>query len=131
MIFFQLIFGLLVTFIVAACYIIMIAFTVWMVVDAGKQDRFWWLTVIIGVPIIGSAAYYFTEKKHEYTKAPHRHIHESLTEIQHEKSPKKKVVRKIKREHVSEDVVAQKEESNQDKEMVLEQNKEERDNSAQ
>ena len=91
MIFFGIIFGALVTFIVAVCYIITIYFTVWMAIDAGKQDRFWWLVLIIGIPIIGSGAYYFTEKKHEYMKAEVHHVHDSETEDQHEKSPKKRI----------------------------------------
>lgn len=98
MIVFNLLFGVLITFIVAACYIIMIAFTVWMLIDAGKQDRFWWLALIIGVPVIGAAVYYFTEKKHEYRQAPVHYVHASETEQQHEKVPKKKVSRKVKKE---------------------------------
>lgn len=105
MILFNLLFGALVTFIVAACYIIMIAFTVWMLIDAGKQDRFWWLTVIVGVPVIGAAVYYFTEKKHEYRQAPVRYIHTSETEEQHEKAPKKKTSRKVKKEEKVTEVV--------------------------
>ena len=90
--------GSTVTLIVAVCYIITIAFTVWMMIDAGKQDRFWWLTVIIGVPVIGPAVYYFTEKKHEYRSAPLHYVHTSETEQQHEKTPKKKSSRKVKKE---------------------------------
>jgi ABC-type multidrug transport system fused ATPase/permease subunit len=93
---FGMIFGALVTLVVVFCYIITISFTVWMIVDAGKQDRFWWLTFIIGVPIIGPAVYYFTEKKHEYIKAPIHHLHESETEEQHERAPRKKISRKAK-----------------------------------
>ena len=100
MILFNLLFGALITFIVAACYIIMIAFTIWMLIDAGKQDRFWWLTVIIGVPVVGAAVYYFTEKKHEYRQAPIHIVHTSETEQQHEKSPKKKGSRKNKKEDI-------------------------------
>lgn len=96
MILFGIIFGIFVTLVVAICYILVISFTVWMAIDAGKQDRFWWLTLIIGMPVIGPAAYYFTEKKHQYAKVQSRHIHESETEEQHEKAPKKKVVRKLK-----------------------------------
>lgn len=98
MIVFNLLFGVLITFIVAACYIIMIAFTVWMLIDAGKQDRFWWLALIIGVPVIGAAVYYFTEKKHEYRQVPVHYVHASETEQQHEKVPKKKSSRKTKKE---------------------------------
>jgi ABC-type nickel/cobalt efflux system permease component RcnA len=82
--------GIIITVLVVACYVLAIAFTVWMIIDAGKQDRFWWLVLVIGVPIIGPSVYYFTEKKHEYTKVPVHHVHDSLTERQHESAPKKK-----------------------------------------
>lgn len=106
MILFQIIFGALMLLVVAASYIIMIAFTVWMLIDAGKQDRFWWLVVIIGIPVIGPAVYYFTEKKHEYRSAPLHYVHSSETEQQHEKAPKKKVARKVKKEVSSDPVPA-------------------------
>lgn len=96
MILFSLIFGIVITFVVVFCYIITIAFTLWMAIDAGKQDRFWWLVIIIGVPIIGPGAYYFTEKKHEYVKVEPHHIHTSETEEQHEHAPKKRSPRKTK-----------------------------------
>lgn len=96
MILFQIVVGLIVTLVVIICYILAIAFTVWMAIDAGKQDRFWWLAVIIGVPLIGPAVYYITEKKHQYRQAPIHNIHTSLTEKQHEVAPKKRVVRKSK-----------------------------------
>ena len=67
--------SMVVTFIVYSAYIILIAFTVWMAVDAGKQDRFWWIVLILGVPVIGGAAYYMTEKKHEYARMTSHHIH--------------------------------------------------------
>ncbi len=68
-------------------YVLILAFMFWMVVDAGKQDRFWWVVVIIGVPVVGAAVYFFTEKKHEYAKAPVHHVHDSETEEQHEATP--------------------------------------------
>ncbi len=68
-------------------YLFFFSFTLWMMVDAAKQDRFWWVVVILGVPFIGSITYYLTEKKHEYAKAPSHHIHVSETEAQHERSP--------------------------------------------
>lgn len=107
MMLFGIIFGLIATLFVAASYILVIAFTVWMIIDAGKQDRFWWLTLIIGVPIIGPGAYYFTEKKHEYARVPPHHLHNSETEEQHEVAPKKKGVRKpkVKIENQTEPVV--------------------------
>lgn len=117
MILFQFVVALLITFVVAMCYLIAVSFTIWMIVDAGKQDRFWWLTVIIGVPVIGPAAYYFTEKKHEYRRAEIHHIHTSETEEQHEKAPKKKSSRKAKKEN--KEVV-----SVQSEELSVEENKE-------
>ena len=110
MIFFHIIIGLLVTFVVAACYMIMIAFTVWMMIDAGKQDRFWWVVLIIGIPFVGSAVYFFTEKKHEYAKAESHHIHDGETESQHETTPKK-LAHKKKADHTEHSVVSSTEEA--------------------
>ena len=104
MVFVGLIVSGFITLVVYSAYIIVIAFTIWMAVDAGKQDRFWWIVLIIGVPVIGSAAYYLTEKKHEYVKAEPHHIHTGETETQHEQAPKKKVSRK-KADHKEEAVV--------------------------
>lgn len=123
---FEIIFGSLTTLVVVGCYIIAISFTIWMMIDAGKQDRFWWLTLVIGVPVIGPAVYYFTEKKHDYKKVETHHIHESETEEQHERAPKKKSSRKIKKENVSEAAPVQKEESHQEEVIIPEQNKEEK-----
>ena len=75
------------TLIVYGAYLLFFSFTLWMVVDAAKQDRFWWVVLILGIPVVGSAAYYFTEKKHEYVKAESHHVHASETEVQHEKAP--------------------------------------------
>lgn len=100
MIFLNFIVGSFITFVVVACYLITISFTIWMMIDAGKQDRFWWLTLIVGIPVIGAAVYYFSEKKHEYIKvSPHR-LHMSETEEQHEVSPKKKYTKKTKKESI-------------------------------
>ena len=74
------------TLIVYGAYLLFFSFTLWMVVDAAKQDRFWWVVLILGIPVVGSAAYYFTEKKHEYVKAESHHVHASETEAQHETS---------------------------------------------
>lgn len=82
------------TLIMYGALTIIIAFTLWMIVDAAKQDRFWWVVIIWGVPCIGPAVYYLTEKKHEYAKAPVHNIHESETEAQHEKAPKAHVHQK-------------------------------------
>lgn len=69
-------------------YILVIAFTLWMAVDASKQDRFWWVVLVVGVPIIGPLVYFFVEKKHEYKRAKHMHVERSETEEQHENAPK-------------------------------------------
>lgn len=88
MLFFGLILGALATLVVYGAYILLIAFTLWMAVDAGKQDRFWWVVLIVGIPVIGSAVYFITEKKHEYARAEDHHLHTSETESQHEHAPK-------------------------------------------
>lgn len=110
MIFLNFIVGSFVTFVVVACYLITISFTIWMMIDAGKQDRFWWLTLIVGIPVIGAAVYYFSEKKHEYVKvSPHR-LHTSETEEQHEVSPKKRHHKKTKKESDEDNDVVKKDE---------------------
>ena len=76
----------LMTLITYGAFIIVLSFMLWMAIDAGKQDRFWWVVMILGVPFIGGAVYYFTEKKHEYAKAESHHVHASETESQHEVS---------------------------------------------
>lgn len=56
---------------IAVCfilYVVVAAFILWMLVDAAKQDNFWWLAIILGVPIIGAIMYYFLEKKRDYIK---------------------------------------------------------------
>ena len=88
MIFLSIMFGVLLTVFVYALYMLVIAFTLWMAVDAGKQDRFWWIILIVGVPVVGPLVYYFTEKKHEYKRAEHMHVERSETEEQHENAPK-------------------------------------------
>lgn len=77
----------LIGLVVAFCYIIAISFTLWMAIDAGKQDRFWWLVFVVGIPIIGPIAYFFTEKRHQYARVPAHHVHKTQTERQHENAP--------------------------------------------
>ncbi len=91
---FGLVFGALITLVIYGAYILLIAFTLWMAVDAAKQDRFWWVVLIIGIPFVGSGVYFFTEKKHEYAKAESHHIHDTETEAQHETTPRKRKSRK-------------------------------------
>lgn len=104
MIVFNFIFNVFLTGVVLFCYVVTVSFIVWMSVDAAKQDRFWWLSCIIGIPVIGAAVYYLTEKKHQYRKIESHYIHESETETQHENAPKKKRVRKVKEESVISEV---------------------------
>ncbi|MBP6948764.1 MAG: hypothetical protein KBC41_00345 [Candidatus Pacebacteria bacterium] len=96
MIVFDIILSAFIMCVVVFCYIVTISFVVWMIVDSAKQDRFWWLVGIIGVPIIGATIYYLTEKKHQYRQIEPHHIHESETEQQHENAPKKKRAKKVK-----------------------------------
>lgn len=111
MLFFGLIIGALATLVVYGAYILLIAFTLWMAVDAGKQDRFWWVVLIIGVPVIGSAVYFITEKKHEYARAEDHHVHTSETENQHEHAPKPHHAHHTKEEkHEVKEIAAEKKE---------------------
>jgi hypothetical protein len=59
--------------VVAPVYIFSIAFIVWMVIDSGKQDKFWWLVFIIGIPFVGAVIYFFVEKKGDYAKISPAH----------------------------------------------------------
>lgn len=61
---------LLVKFLTYTLYIMVLSFILWMAVDAGKNDKFWWMVVIVGVPGIGAAVYFFVEKKGDYFKLP-------------------------------------------------------------
>ncbi len=76
------------TLVTYGAFIVVFSFMAWMAIDAAKQDRFWWIVIILGVPFIGGVVYYITEKKHQYVKAKSHHVHESQTESQHETTPK-------------------------------------------
>ena len=51
---------------IVGCYILALSFTVWMIVDAAKQDKFWWLVFTISLPFVGALIYFFAEKEHLY-----------------------------------------------------------------
>jgi hypothetical protein len=90
MFFFGMMFALFVSVITYALYVLVFSFTTWMAVDAGKQDRFLWVLIILGLPVVGPVIYFFVEKKHEYKRAPVHRVHKSETEEQHEKAPETK-----------------------------------------
>lgn len=60
--------GLLVFAAVNLILLFAISFMLWMVIDAGKQDKFWWIAFILALPVVGAVVYFFVEKKHEYMK---------------------------------------------------------------
>lgn len=60
--------ALLVKFLTYTLYIMALSFILWMAVDAGKNDKFWWIVIIVGVPGIGALVYFFVEKKGDYMK---------------------------------------------------------------
>lgn len=60
--------GLLVFAIANLLLLFALSFMVWMVIDAGRQDKFWWIVFILGFPIVGAIVYFFVEKKHDYMK---------------------------------------------------------------
>jgi hypothetical protein len=50
-------------------YIFLISFMLWMVVDAAKNDRFWWIVIMISIPVAGSIIYYLAEKRGSIIRA--------------------------------------------------------------
>ncbi len=115
--------SLMMSIVTYSAFIVVFAFMAWMAIDAGKQDRFWWVFLILWVPFVGAIAYYFTEKKHEYAKAESHHIHDSATEAQHETSHSEHV------HHRKEDVVEEvtKEEKQEEKTEKKKEHKEHRE----
>lgn len=60
--------GLLVFATANLILLLALSFMAWMVIDAGRQDKFWWIVFILGLPFVGAIVYFFVEKKHEYMK---------------------------------------------------------------
>ncbi|MDQ5962477.1 MAG: hypothetical protein QG653_284 [Patescibacteria group bacterium] len=60
-------------------YVVAFSFLFWMAVDAAKQDKIFWLLIIVGLPLVGSIIYYFVEKKKDYvtTSGHFGHIYRS------------------------------------------------------
>jgi uncharacterized membrane protein YeiB len=67
---FGFIFGVTVLMISILAYVLCISFMLWMVVDAAKNDKFWWIVLIVALPLVGAVVYYFVEKHHDYAKLP-------------------------------------------------------------
>lgn len=67
---FGFIFGVTVLMISILAYVLGISFMLWMVVDAAKNDKFWWIVLIVALPVVGAIVYYFVEKHHDYAKIP-------------------------------------------------------------
>lgn len=74
----------LLRFVVYGFYIVAASFVIWMAVDAAKQDKFFWLVIIVGIPVLGSIVYYYVEKKKDYmTTSGHLgHVHRRRKEDQ-------------------------------------------------
>lgn len=64
----MILFGLFFVACIIAIYIVMLAFMFWMMVDAAKHDKFWWLVLCIALPVAGAVIYFFVEKKKMYEK---------------------------------------------------------------
>jgi hypothetical protein len=60
--------GVLVFAILNFLFLLILSFMVWMAVDAAKGDKYWWIVLILGLPLIGGVVYFFVEKKHDYSK---------------------------------------------------------------
>ncbi len=73
--------GFLLTVLCVFVYVLAASFILWMVVDAAKNDKFWWVVLCLGLPGIGALIYYFVEKEKYYKVKPHVHKdEESLSE---------------------------------------------------
>lgn len=59
--------GVLVFAVANFLFLLAVSFIIWMAVDAAKGDKYWWIVLVIGVPLIGATVYFFVEKKHEYS----------------------------------------------------------------
>ena len=60
--------GVLVFAIANLILIFAVSFVAWMMVDAGRHDKFLWIVFILGLPLVGATVYFFVEKKHDYMK---------------------------------------------------------------
>lgn len=64
------IFGFLVIMLTYFVYVIGLSLMIWMIVDAAKSDKYWWVAIMVALPLIGSLIYFFVEKEHDYEKIP-------------------------------------------------------------
>lgn len=60
--------GILIMITIILIYVLAVSFIIWMIVDAAKNNKYWWIVLIIGIPVIGAIIYYFVEKKGDYLK---------------------------------------------------------------
>ena len=49
-------------------YVFGLSFVIWMAVDAAKQNKYWWIVLVVGLPLIGAIVYFFVEKNGDYMK---------------------------------------------------------------
>jgi hypothetical protein len=43
--------------------LLFISFIFWMAVDAAQHDKYWWIVLIFGIPLLGALAYFVLEKR--------------------------------------------------------------------
>ena len=60
--------GILIMITIILIYVLAVSLIIWMIVDAAKNNKYWWIVLIIGIPVIGAIIYYFVEKKGDYLK---------------------------------------------------------------
>lgn len=48
--------------------VLALSFILWMAVDAAKGDKYLWVVLILGLPVIGALIYFFVEKEGDYMK---------------------------------------------------------------
>lgn len=60
-------FAMMITYV---AYVFGVSLMIWMLVDAAKTDKYWWIALMVALPVVGSLVYFFVEKEHDYAKVP-------------------------------------------------------------
>lgn len=92
---FGLIFGVMIMMLGVIFMVLCASFMFWMLVDAAKQDKFWWVAIMFVLPLIGSLVYFFVEKEREYAKIPKEKIKHKKDDTKEEKKEETKEVIKL------------------------------------
>ena len=70
-----------ITFVGLLIYIVqtlVLSFILWMAVDAAVRNKYLWIVLILGLPLVGSLIYLFIEKKEAYYKIICKHCRDGV-----------------------------------------------------